>query len=119
MKIRKEKSAVSKTCANLLAIGVALSSTTVAVAGDPGSEFVGKWKKVSGRGPDTEVIERHGDVFVIKAPKLLMPTETEQTSALLRDGSLEIAGELGNRSLHIDRSDGHLFTTHGEYVRAK
>ncbi|TCG01095.1 hypothetical protein BZM26_10125 [Paraburkholderia strydomiana] len=110
---------MSKTCVKLVAIGLALSVTTVAVARDPGSDFVGKWKKVGGRGPDTEVIERHGDVFLIKSPKLLMPTETEQTSASLREGALEIAGELGNRSLHIDRSDGHLFTTHGEYIRVK
>lgn len=107
------------TLTNLIAIGLTLSVTTVGVAGEPGSEFVGKWKKVAGRGPDTEVIERHGDVFVIKSPKLLMPTETEQTSAQLRDGSLEIAGDLGRRTLHVDRTDGHLITTHGEYTRVK
>lgn len=110
---------MSETCVKLVAIGLTLSMTTVAVAGDPGSEFVGEWKKIGGRGPDTAVIERHGDVFLIKSPKLLMLTETEQTSALLREGSLEVSGELGNRSLHIDRSDGHLFTAHGEYIRLK
>ncbi|WP_454875309.1 hypothetical protein [Paraburkholderia xenovorans] len=107
------------TLTNLIAIGLTLSVATVVIAGEPGSEFVGKWKKVAGRGPDTEVIERHGDVFLIKSPKLLMPTETEQTSAQLQDGWLEIAGELGGRTLHIDQADGHLLTKHGEYTRVK
>ncbi|CAE6754535.1 hypothetical protein [Paraburkholderia aspalathi] len=95
----------------------ALMVSVAAVAQDTGSQFIGTWKKVHGRGPDTEVIERHGDFFVIKSPKLLMPTETEQTSARLKDGALEIQDELGNRAIRVDASNGHMFTTHGEYVQ--
>ena len=53
--------------------------------------FVGTWKKVGGRGPESEVIERHGDLFVIKAPRLMMPGETDETPAKLRNSRLMCA----------------------------
>lgn len=96
-----------------------MSGRTTAVADDGGSKFIGTWKKINGRGPDTEGIERRGDFYVISAPKFLMPTESEQTTAQLRDGILKVNGELGRSVIHVNLTSGHMFTTHGEYVRSK
>lgn len=106
-----------------LSIVCVLLLTVAGCNKDSGAEYVGNWKKMSGRGPETRIVEKHGDVFVIRQSSfhnafLGQKDQLEQVPAMLKDGALQIETGMGAETLVIDKTTGHLLASGAEYERA-
>ncbi|KGX19482.1 MULTISPECIES: hypothetical protein [Burkholderia] len=106
-----------------LAMQVAVIGLATVLAGcgnSSGDEYVGTWKKLSGRGPESRTIEKRDAVFVIKQPCFgftCVPGSVTQKPAILKDGVLQVQGEFAEK-LVFDKSSGHLLLDGAEYERA-
>lgn len=82
-----------------------------------GEDYLGHWTKVAGQGPDL-TIEKHGDVFVIKEPSVLMAGQFDQfTADMVGDRLVLHAGVGGEIPVVIDKSTGHLLIAGEELQR--
>lgn len=99
---------------------IGLATLLAGCGNSSGDEYVGTWKKLSGRGPESRTIERRDAVFVVKQPCFgfaCAPGSVIQKPALLKDGVLQVQGELEEK-LVFDKSSGHLLLDGAEYERA-
>lgn len=99
---------------------IGLASILAGCGNGTGDEYIGTWKKLSGRGPESRTIERRDSVFVVKQPCfgfVCVPGSVVQKPAILKDGVLQVQGELEEK-LVFDKSSGHLLLDGAEYERA-
>lgn len=81
-----------------------------------GKEYLGVWKKVNGRGPDTVSVERNGERFIVANTGIF--GKPERHPAELKDGALLVHwDELSADTLVIDKKSGHLIGSTFELAR--
>jgi len=100
-------------------IAVALTSIWLAGCGaDAGSEYLGKWQRVKFE-KQTVQIDRNGDSFMFRetGPDMVGGVKTQNFPAILKDGVLQISGQIGTVNLVIDKSTGHLTAGNAEYKK--
>lgn len=86
---------------------------------EAGSQYLGKWQHVKYIG-QTLQIDRNGDSIIIRESSPSMTNgqiKTQNLPATLKDGTLQVSGEIGTVSFVIDQSTGNLIGPKSEYKK--
>jgi len=101
-------------------MAVILSTVWFAGCGaDAGSEYLGKWQRIKFE-KQTLQIDRNGDNFIVRetGPNMISGgVKTQNLPATLKDGILQISGQIGTVGFVVDKASGHLTGPNAEYQK--